>query len=149
MYYGKSNADSAFVPTTISNNYKRSGQIDEMRYGDVGVGAGYAYTLVIHKNWFATASLTGSISLDMLKESVEDKESFKNTSFRPNYAYKAGIGYNSRKFTTSISWVNNTIDTRGSRASYSFLTGNARVHVAYRFHTTAKIRKLLKPFKKS
>lgn len=149
LYYGRSYADSAFVPTVLANNFKRAADIREMRYGDVGVGAGYAYTLVIAKNWFATGSLTGSISLDMMKEWAENDGTFKNVSFRPNYAYKFGIGYNSRQFTTSVSWVNNTIETRGNRGSYSFLTGNARLHVAYRFHTTAKIRKLLKPFKNS
>jgi hypothetical protein len=147
FYYGRSTADSALVPTTLGERYKRSANITGMRYGDIGVGAGYAYTLVIDKNWFLTGSLSGSISIDIVKE-WQNQQSYSNVSFRPNYAAKVGIGYNSRRFTTSVSWVNNTIETHGSRSSYRLLTGNTRLHVAYRFHTTSKLRKILKPFRK-
>lgn len=148
IYYGQAKADSAFVPSVLSASYKNASTITQMQYGDVAVGAGYAYTLVLHRHWFATASLTGSLSFDLLKEWEQDGKTSNNFSFRPNYAYKAGIGYNSRRFTTSLSWVNNSITTNGNFGKYRMETGNARLHVAYRFHTTTKIRKVLKPFRK-
>ncbi len=143
LFYGKSKGDSSFVPAKLSDQYNAKG-VNEMSYLDAGVGIGYAYTLVVKQNWFATASLTGSLSIDHVKEYIGDVASRRN-SISPNLAYKLGIGYNSRLFTMGLSWVNNSIHTRGMAGRYIYQTGNVRLTAAYRFKLSRSTKKFLRP----
>src|SRR5204863_2166615 len=105
ILYERAKADSAFVPAALKNDY-RSANIHRIQYGDIAPGAGYAYTLVLAKHLFISGALTGSLSINLLKEySLQTTDT--KFAFNPNYAFKAGVGYNSRKFTTSVTWVNN------------------------------------------
>lgn len=138
VFFEQANADSSFVPQALEKGY-RSGNTSRIQYGDLAPGAGYAYTLVLGKHIFISASLTGSLSLDILKES---SPGYSHTSFAfdPNYAFKTGLGFNSRRFTASITWVNNSVTASGPNTAYTTYAGNARVHAAYRFAAGKKFR---------
>jgi hypothetical protein len=148
IFYGRSKGDSAFVPSVLSAEFD-SKDINSTRSFDFGPGFGYAYTLVIARNWFVTAALTGNISADWLKEGSLTEASPSRFTVRPNYSYKGAIGYNSSRFTTSISWVHNTVRSRGDLASYDLLAGNARMHFAYRFRASPKFKKTMRTFEGS
>jgi hypothetical protein len=146
IFYEQASADSAFIPSDFKNSFGSAG-IQKIVFGDIGPGAGYAYTLVLAKHFFITGSATGTLSVNLLKEWDENTSRTK-FSFNPNYALKAGIGYNTRRFTTSFTWVNNSVIAKGSQATYTILAGNARFHIAYRFLAGSKIKQKLKPFLK-
>ncbi len=143
IVYGLAKADSAFVPAAINSAY-RSGNVRQIQFGDIGPRAGYAYTLVLAKHFFISGSATGSLSVNLLKETTTLQGSDTKFAFNPNYAFKAGVGYNSRKFSTNITWVNNSIVAAGDKATYTYYGGNARVHIAYRFLASPKMKQRLK-----
>ncbi len=50
IYYGQVKGDSAIVHNKVSNNFEQAG-LNKINFISVGPGIGYAYTLVIHKNF--------------------------------------------------------------------------------------------------
>src|SRR5690606_10684835 len=53
IFYGTVNSDSLLVPQEIANQFPQ-GSVSRMRFINIGPGAGYAYTFVYKRNWFAT-----------------------------------------------------------------------------------------------
>ena len=144
IFYGRAKADSAFKPAAFYDG-DMTAEVYRVQFGNIGPGAGYAYTLVMAKHLFVTASVSGTISLALLKE-VSYADSKTIFSFNPNYAFKAGMGYNSTRFTTSMTWVNNSVVSGGDTDIYTLHAGNVRLHVAYRFLAGKRLKKTLKPF---
>ncbi|MES2647794.1 MAG: DUF4421 domain-containing protein [Bacteroidota bacterium] len=130
VFYKEAKADSSFVPGVFNNIYQAAG-VYRVRSGSIAPGAGYAYTLVLAKHFFISGSLTGGLSVNLLKETFAGAAGTR-FGLNPTYAFKTGIGYNSRRFTTSITWVNNSVATSGDQAMYTSHSGIARVHLAYR-----------------
>ncbi len=142
--YGQSKGDSALVPAAIAGSYSAAG-VKQVTYGSIAPGIGYAYSLVIARHWFATAGIISSLAFGLLKET---RDTSKSTMFsaRPNFTYKAGIGYNSRRFTTSLSLFDNSLGTKSSKSGYRYEAGNVRLDIAYRFLTGAKAKRMLRIF---
>ena len=93
IYVGSIHGDSALVPIKVNNNFDQAG-INKINFVSIGPGIGYAYTLVIDKNFFITSSLIGVAQLNL---STEEKTSnnLKSTSLVPGAIYKGALGYNS------------------------------------------------------
>jgi len=141
LYYGVTKADSAFVPSTVQNNYKQQG-ISKILYASAGPGVGYAYTLVIARNFYIMASVTSSLSLTFLKE--WHKTGVANSQrISPGFAIRGGTGYNSTRLNISVVAVNNSIHLEGY-GPYVMRTGNIRFNIAYRFAASAKLQKTWK-----
>ena len=62
-YYGTMKGDSALVPSEVSNYFEQDG-IDKINFFSIGPGIGYAYTLVMSKNFFITGSAIGSFAVN-------------------------------------------------------------------------------------
>ncbi|HEY6974904.1 MAG TPA: DUF4421 domain-containing protein [Chitinophagaceae bacterium] len=128
--YGIMKGDSAIVPKPVQNGFTQAG-INKINFLTVGPGAGYAYTLVIKKHFFVTASLIGSLGLNF---SSEQKLNAKNNRVAVNPAtiYKASIGYNSSTWDISTTWAGNALWVQGISTSerYFLATGNYRVILA-------------------
>ena len=129
-YYGTIKADSSFVLYQVSNNFPQSG-VNKINFFSIGPGIGYAYTLVIDKNFFITGSLTGSVDLNF---STEEKTGNKNkkVSVLPGGAYKGAVGYNSSTWSISANILGNALyaGSASSSKEYFVPTGNLRLILA-------------------
>ncbi len=129
-YFGSIKGDSVLVPGMVSNLYDQAG-IDKINFFSIGPGIGYAYTLVIEKNFFITASAIGSIDVNFSTEerAVEKK---KKTSLIPGGIYKGALGYNSSTWSVSANITGNAlyIGSESSSKEYFMPTGNLRFIVA-------------------
>lgn len=142
-HIGRINADSTMTPHIISpvaadmNQYKTS-------FFDVGLNGGYAYTLVIKRNYFVTGAAT--ISFDYGFSNVVDQEGSKHHSgITSNTLFRLGTGYNSERWGVSLVFVNN--DVRLAKAadySFSLHAGNVRLNFIYRFSPGKAGKRILK-----
>jgi hypothetical protein len=141
LNYGITADGQSIVPTAIQHEFPQ-GQVQELRFLNFGSGVGYAYNFVYKKHWFATGSLTATLTANFSKES-EKSLSKTHTSIAPNFLYRIGIGYNSEKWEAVASLVNNTVTSFGafSNSPYTFRMGNVRLTLAHRFSLQSKFGK--------
>lgn len=146
FFYGIVNSDNGIIPNEVAA-YFPQGRVKKLRFINFGPGLGYAYTFVYKKHWFATASLTANLTLDLSKELTRSGIENPNTSISTNFIYRVGLGYNSQKWTYNISLVNNSVIAEGAASSvpYVIRTGNVRVTVAKRILLTREIKKIIQP----
>jgi hypothetical protein len=126
-YYGIMKADSAIVPKLVQNGFPQAG-IDKINFFTVGPGVGYAYTVVVKKHFFITASLIASLDLNFSSEErLNDKNN--RVAINPATIYKAAIGYNSNTWDISANWAGNALWIQGVSSSERYLlaTGNYRL----------------------
>lgn len=144
LYAGGVKADSTVVPTAIDAEAAAQAT-DKFRFVELGPNAGYAYTYVYNKHFFATGS--ASLSLDFGFNTFYDGDGKTRTSgFSPNTLFKLSAGYNSASWAFSILYVNNGLrlaaddDERAIRLN----TGNFRLNIVHRFRPTKRVREYLK-----
>src|SRR4030095_15001347 len=109
--YGIMKADSAIVPKFAQNGFAQAG-INKINFFTVGPGVGYAYTLVIKKHFFVTASLIGSLGLNFSSEQKLNTQE-NRVAIDPATIYKASIGYNSNTWNISANWAGNAMWVQG------------------------------------
>lgn len=114
-YYGIVNADSAFVPSMAAGMYTQAG-VNKIRFFNIGPGAGYAYTLVVSKHLFATASAIAIAHINITSEEKNGAASSK-VKILPGANYKAAIGYNTSIWSVSATFLGDALYT-ASAASY-------------------------------
>lgn len=143
LNYGITKDNQSLIPTEIKN-YFPQGDVQRLRFLNFGPGLGYAYNFIYKRHWFATGSLTATLTANFSKE-TEEHLSKTHTSVAPNFLYRLGIGYNSKNWEFVASLVNNTVTTKGalSNAPYLFRTGNFRLTLAHRFSMQNKFGKKL------
>ncbi len=146
-YYGYSKADSAMVPHALAGQYSQRG-ITRFRYFDIGPGIGYAYTFVWKEHFFAMGGVTGSIPLNFQKE-WRGKGTVGESKFSisPDLMLRVGIGYSNERMNISMTWVNNTFETKGSAGKYQIRTGNVRLNAAYRFLPGPDLKRKIRFFR--
>jgi hypothetical protein len=117
------------VPNKVSNNFEQAG-LNKINFISVGPGIGYAYTLVIHKNFFITGSAVGSLDLNFSSEEKEGGKQEKQTKFSvlPGAIYRGAIGYNSSTWSVSANLAGNALyaGSASSSKEYFLPTGNIR-----------------------
>lgn len=114
-HHGVIQADSALVPSRLVGNFKEQG-INKITFTAIGAGAGYAYTLVIRKHFYITASVIANGNLDFVTEENQGHKGRK-TSFDPNLIFKGGLGYNSDNWNVSVNSLGATLWTHSVIAS--------------------------------
>jgi hypothetical protein len=110
-YYGMMRADSAIVPKFVQNGFAQAG-INKINFFTVGPGIGYAYTLVVKKHFFVSASVIGSLNFNFCSEQKVDVKNNK-LAINPSALYKAAIGYNGNTCSISANWVRNALWIQG------------------------------------
>lgn len=149
-YYGSHTADSAFVPSMMENKFNQSG-VNQVRFFEFGPGVGYAYTLVVAKHIFATASLTFNPKISFATERVMyGDDADLHVSIVPGFFARGAIGYNSDFWNLNLSFVGNRLITKGASSSdhYVYNTGNLRLTFAHHLVPGPKLRKTLNKFDK-
>ncbi|QEC67716.1 DUF4421 domain-containing protein [Panacibacter ginsenosidivorans] len=132
IYYGSIKADSSLVPVAKTSLFEQAG-VDKMQFFTAGIGAGYAYTLVIEKHLFVMGSAIANIDINLSDEHNGNNQN-KHTAVTPSFIYKAAVGYNSHDWVISANWAANTLWVNGesSARSYMIPTGNYRFILAKR-----------------
>ena len=144
IYVGSFSADSNFVPGLLSMNYPQR-DVRKVRFIEAGPGAGYAYTVVMARNWFITGSATLNLDVGLTREFRNGGTSDK-FSISPNFIYRGVAGYNSDRWVASLTMVGNRVTVRGASSNqrYLFNTGNYRVTLARRFLPGPRLKPKLK-----
>lgn len=130
IFAGTMRGDSSLVPSAIGNSYKQQG-IDKINFVSFGPGIGYAYTLVIDKNFFITGSVIGILEANFSKEE-KDGQKMNKTSVLPGGIYKGALGYNSATWSVSANIAGNALYVASAASSkeYFLPTGILRFIVA-------------------
>lgn len=136
VYYGTAKGDSALVPKSIENNFSQKG-ISNLNFMAIGVGGGYAHTLVIDKHFFITASAVANLDLTMTSEEGPGLAKARKTSVGPSIVAKAAIGYNSSTWAVGLNGLGTVLWTKGnaSAKNYYLPTGQIRMIVSRKFNT--------------
>jgi hypothetical protein len=144
VYHGIVRGDSALIPASLNDFYPQKG-VNKLRFLEIGPGVGYAYTAVLKKHLFLTASVNGSADLSFVKE-FSGNTSIDKVSISPNVILRGVAGYNSDSWSANVSWFTNSIMANGAPAHdrYFVRTGNYRVTIAKRIMPGEKLRKKLK-----
>lgn len=145
VYYGISKGDSALVPALMEALYDQRG-VTKLRYFDIGPGIGYTYTYVYREHFFAMGGITGSFPLNFQKD-IRYGIAEKKVTISPDLTYRAGLGYSNENMSISVTWVNNSFQTRGEVGKYRINTGNVRLNAAYRFDPGPNLKRKIKVFR--
>ncbi len=137
-------ADSSLVPNAKATDFAQAG-VNQVKWLQVGIGGGYAYTLVIARHFFLTAAATVSAQA-VLAETQQANATQSKLSFGPNYAFKAAVGYNSDRWMVCFTNAPNRMALRnlGWNDPTVLSTGNYRFNIAHRFVPGARLRKKLR-----
>jgi hypothetical protein len=147
-YYGSHTADSAFVPIMLAGKFNQQG-VTQIRFLEFGPSLGYAYTLVVAKHFFATASLTFTPKFSFATEhALYTDDADLHVSIVPGFFVRGAAGYNSDFWNVNLSFVGNRLITKGTSSSdhYVYNTGNLRLTFAHRLIPGPKLRKKLNQF---
>ena len=101
------NADSSIVPNTISNpGFYNGDRFNKSNIYSLVVNGGYAYTLVIHKNYFVTGALNlgGGLSYTTLANTIAGDRNDK-VGTQLDVAFRLGTGYNSSRYFVGVQYV--------------------------------------------
>ena len=132
VYYGTIKGDSSLVPILVSSNFPQSG-VNQINFFSIGPGVGYAYTLVINKNFFITGSVTGGAHVNFSTEE-RTSDQHKKVSVLPSGIYKGAIGYNGNEWGISANIIGNAlyVGSASSSKEYFIPTGGLRFIVTRR-----------------
>ena len=141
-FYIASNADSSFVPNAADSLYNQR-NIDKFHLFEIGPSVGYAYMLVVHRNFFVMGSLNATLNLSYSREIGESKGT--KIGAWTDYIFRIGTGYNNNRWNLGISWIGSRITSRGETSVYKYIynTGNYRLVYARRFAVNREMKKIL------
>lgn len=144
VYYGVIKADSSLVPQALTaNDHQRVQKVDFFK---IGPGGGYAYTFVIEKQFFVTASLCASLSLDHTSQNGADGYAEK-FALNTGFVYRLVAGYNRDYWNVNASLVGNelTVTAASDAGKYRMAAGNIRLTFAKIIRPGRALRKKLRP----
>lgn len=145
VYYGRLRGDSALVPGPLTAEYPQQ-NIHNVRFIELGPGAGYAYTLVFLRNFSLTGSLTLNLDVCFVRED-DGTTRQDHTDFTPNTIYRFVAGYNGRRWNINLALVNNTVSVKGAVTAdhpYQVTTGNVRLTFTHRFNPGPRLTRRLR-----
>lgn len=140
IFSGKIEGDSSLIPRDRAAYFKHP-EVHKLSFFELSAGAGYGYTLVVKKHFFASASFTASLSGGISNQFAGLNET-GDVYFRPNYLFRPSVGYNGRNFNASVMLIAYQLNA-GDETSYRITTTNLRFTVAHRLLPKAKIKKTL------
>lgn len=132
IIWGTEKADSTLVPYGLRSVHAEA-HPQRMTFFETGPSVGYAYTLVVKKNFFLMGSV--AVSLVFGTHAVSELERERYSSFIPNLSYKAFAGYNTEKWAVSLTFTNETITIGNNSSNQRFAldAGNLRLNFVRRF----------------
>lgn len=141
MYGGLAHEESNFIPPNLIDDPAKN--FKTIRFFELGPNVGYAYTLVIRKHFFVTASAAANLGVGY---STHHGEMGRHTQWavNPNYFLRGFAGYNSEKWSLNVNYVHNHVQLpENDGFSSAMMTGNYRLNFIYRFLPGPKLKKRL------
>jgi hypothetical protein len=145
IYHFRAKADSAIIPGDIvyAGTYWKD-DYTKTNITSLSISAGYAYTLVVKKNFFATASFTAGPGLNYTsrKDDVADLSS-GGLDYALNGTLRLAAGYNSPDYFAGVQYIRltNKNGVPGAGEWQQFETGSVRLTVTKRFKLSRKMEK--------
>ncbi|MGF1636594.1 MAG: DUF4421 domain-containing protein [Cyclobacteriaceae bacterium] len=141
-YFGQVSADSAFLPSSLTGSPRLISQ--GMRFIEAGSNIGYAYTLVIKKHFYVSASASAGITFGV-KSIEENGLSNSETGLNLNALSRIFVGYNSETWAVGMGYVDNRIMFTSENIDLStrITTGNIRLNFIKRFTPGPKLQRRL------
>jgi Domain of unknown function (DUF4421) len=145
IYYGKIKADSSLVPSVLADRYSQKG-VRQLNFFKIGPGVGYAYTLVIRRDFFLTGSLCASLSLAYSKQAGVNGKADK-FELNKAFIYRLVAGYDKNNWNVNFSLVGNqmTVAAVSSPDKYFLSSGDFRFTLARRITPGKKLSRKLHP----
>lgn len=139
FFTGRISGDSALVPPDRDwqPGYR---EINKVRFYEVAFGVGYAYSLVIKKHWFVSASAITTLSGGIMNQYAFGLAS-SSLYLRPNFLIRPSFGFNSNRFNGSVYLFANQVNAGNSNGVYRINNSNFRVTFAYRFNPSPGFKK--------
>lgn len=143
IYGGRIESDSSIVPATIEGEIADAG-LHKLNFFDIGLNGGYAYTWVIKKHFFVTASASASLDYGVSTWTSAER-SLSSAGVSPNTFFRFFGGYNSSRWGASIVYISNRVFLSSNRLNrrVTLATGNFRLNFVYRFPPGKKAKKML------
>ncbi|HTI12826.1 MAG TPA: DUF4421 family protein [Puia sp.] len=144
-FYAFMGGDSSFVPYNVDSNYAK-GNIHKLNIFEMGLGIGYAYTLVIQKRYYLLGSLNFNYNFRYSHETGHGIGANK-VGFSPNYLLRLGAGYNTNTWGLSLAWLSTglKLPSKAFDYHYSINAGNYRLVYARRLAINHKMRRIIGP----
>lgn len=139
MYGGLAHEESNLIPDVLIDD--RSRNFKTIRFFELGPNAGYAYTWVIEKHFFITASAAANLGVGY---STHHGENGRHTQWgvNPNFFLRGFAGYNSKRWSVNANYVHNNVRLpENGGFTNAMMTGNYRVNFIYRFLPGPKLKK--------
>lgn len=145
-YYGAMNAHGNIIPSEITDPFVQN-NVTKLRYFKIGPGVGYGYNLVIQRNFFISAGLTGNLDIGFTHETSMDGNGKTKIGVLPNVNARIGAGYNCKDWNINFNYLRNSLPIHGSvdDSRYTQLSGSYRLSFNRRITLGHKTRRFLKP----
>jgi hypothetical protein len=143
IYGGNIRDGGGFIPRSVLERNRPN--LTQISYFDFGPNLGYAYTLVIKKHFFITASVASNLGLGYTEIQKDNFTQIREWGIQPNYFLRGFVGYNSDKWSINANYVQNRVNLSGVNGYRSSLvTGNYRLNFIYRIIPGPRLRKHLR-----
>lgn len=140
IFSGKTEGDSSLIPKDRNTNFQYP-EMNRISFFELSAGAGYGYTLVISRHFFAAASFTASLSAGISHQFSGERQ-FNDVYFKPDYLLRSSVGYNGERFNASVMLFGSQ-QNAGDETACRITTTNLRFTVAHRFVPRHKSKKTL------
>ncbi|UTW60638.1 DUF4421 family protein [bacterium SCSIO 12741] len=128
--------DSAIAPTELVDSLVPEDFFMRANILTLGGFGGYAYNFIIQRKFFVSLAMAPGLSTLRLREIDAEGEEFANsTKLAFRFNTRIGMGYNSERFFSGISYFNDflSFNYNQNESSFSFASGAFRLYVGYRF----------------
>jgi hypothetical protein len=141
FFTGRAQADSSIYPVLLAGDSVPD--VNRLRFIEFGPNFGYAYTLVLARRYFLTASL--SISMDYNRtEYLDGSGGTLQQGLSPNSLFRVYAGYNSARSALTVTFTNSRVSlSSGETNSVSINTGNVRINYVRRFTAGPRLKRTL------
>jgi hypothetical protein len=142
-YAGRVTSDSSLLP--YRTDVDPSGQLPKKDFfWQVGPTIGYAYTAVIKRHFFVTASFAESFNYGR-RVMTEGSEEVVTSKFILNPSYRLITGYNTYRWGIALFYVNNRVNLPGAVKGHEIAvsSGTFRINFVYRFRSKGKLGELI------
>jgi uncharacterized protein DUF4421 len=140
IYHNDGHADSSFIPSLLKKpDFFHGYNFNGFSFTGIGPNSGYAYTLVIHRHFFATSSASAGIGIGDAVVSGGIKDSRIGMEYMFNGKFAAG--YTNDKYFIGVTYLRlvTEINCVAARTWQQESTGNFRFTIAKRFHLRKNI----------
>jgi hypothetical protein len=142
-YAGSIKGDSTLTPFVINSDAAITNE-RETSFFQTGINIGYAYTLVIQRNFFVTGSASASYDYGISSLLNDDGKKW-NSGITRNTLFRLGTGYNSSRWGVSIIFINTDVRLAAAHnRAFTLHTGNVRTNLIYRFEPGKRQKRILK-----